>query len=318
MTTKILNIPMHNATVADFRAWGSAVSQGFADVGLVKVNDTGTVNWSTVAAPSVNFSAGWEIWRFADAAQAQYPIFFKIEYGALNGATAPGLWITVGGGSDGSGNITSVYAPRRPAQPYSSSVGTAYPTNAEPIYISSDGSSLCFVARLTTQTSIVHGLAFIVDRVRDSSGLPTALGGAIFTEGSGQAGGSNSSSTSMPAQVHAWSNLGTSIMSDVPAVMPTQINGISLNSSNLTSFTMSNGEKVPVLPYLLVVPGLDPWQSLAAMCFFGADGANGSFVSKVLGADRTYRAIPLTDAHSRWATGRDSVGASGLCILWES
>lgn len=313
MPTKILNIPMHNATAADFRAWGRAVSQGFADVGMVKVHDTGTINWGTVSAPTVNASAGWEIWRFADAAQAQHPIFFKIEYGSLNGVTAPGIWITVGGGSDGAGNITNVYAPRRQGHAYTSNASGAYPTSVEPIYISSDGSSLCFVARNSTQTSAVHGTAFIIDRVRDSSGLPLAVGGALFTEGSGAVTASNISGVD-PAQVHAWSNLGTSIMSDVPVVMPAQVNGV--NAYN--SFTMANGEKVPVLPYLIVVPGLDPWQSVAAMCFFGADGANGTFVAKTLGSDRTYRAIPLTDAHSRWATGRVSLGYSGLCVLWES
>jgi hypothetical protein len=61
-----------------------------------------------VTAPSgANQVRGYEVWRMADALQAQAPVFMKIEYGASNAySTGPGVWITLGTGSNGSGALT--------------------------------------------------------------------------------------------------------------------------------------------------------------------------------------------------------------------
>ena len=93
---------------AEFRALGKMMSDGFAAVGLVKTADTGQINWTTVAKPASNVSAGYEIWRFVDTAQATQPLFFKFEWGIGSGATSPNWWITVGTGSDGAGGITGI------------------------------------------------------------------------------------------------------------------------------------------------------------------------------------------------------------------
>lgn len=99
-------------TDTDFRAWGSALSAGLASAGLVQTADTGQINWTTVARAAANDSAGYEIWRMADAMQATKPVFIKLEYGSGSSSGVPFMWLTVGSGSNGSGTITGTYLSR--------------------------------------------------------------------------------------------------------------------------------------------------------------------------------------------------------------
>lgn len=95
------------STDDEFRAWGSAISTGLAELGLVQTADTGQINWTTVARPTTtNQSMGYEIWRFNDALQTTTPVFFKLEYGSGSSTTLPGIWLTVGQASNGSGTVT--------------------------------------------------------------------------------------------------------------------------------------------------------------------------------------------------------------------
>lgn len=317
MPTSVQNVPFHNTTDADFRVWGKAISDGIAAVGLTKVADTGTVNWATVTKPAaIMTSTAREVWRLNDALQATAPLFILIEYGADRVLGCPAIWITLGRGSNGAGSITGELAPRRATH----SLGTTYtgtpPTSVEPIYISSDGSSLCLSARIgEVANAFCHAPAFVIDRSRDSSGNATATGGVIIVEGSGppSAVASNlASGPSFPAQMHAWTYSGASAMGDVPAVVPKVVNAVELNG--LT--TIANGDRGLVFPYVVVVPGHDPWQVLAACAVVAADAANGPFTANVLGRVRNYRSIPIGPSHNRWMSGL-TLGFTGLCILWE-
>lgn len=102
-----------NSTLANFKAWAQWISDSLAASGLVRTADTGQIDWATVAAPSgASQSMGYDIFRFADAHQATRPIFIKIEYGSAAAAARPSIWITLGTGSDGAGNITGVFQAR--------------------------------------------------------------------------------------------------------------------------------------------------------------------------------------------------------------
>lgn len=107
--TSTANTAPDSSTDANFRAWGSPISAALAAVGLVQTPDTGQINWATVLKPAAaNTVAGYEMWRFADALQATSPFFFKIEYGSsAAGAVTPGIWVTTGTGSNGTGAITN-------------------------------------------------------------------------------------------------------------------------------------------------------------------------------------------------------------------
>lgn len=314
MPTAVMTSTWHNTTDADFRQWGKAISDGIAAVGLIKVADTGTVNWATVVKPASNNSAaGFEIWRFNDPLQDTAPVFIKLEYGCQQHLLIPGTWVTVGRGSDGAGNVTGVLAPRRQTQ--ANTAGTTLTASAlliEPIYISSDGSSLCVVPRTSAAANASRVGVVIVDRSRDSAGAPTATGGVVLTEGAASGGMSTGGTES--ADMHTWSYSGEYAMGQVPAVAPAFVNSTSGISA---STSLASGDKAPVFPYITVLPNHAPWQVLAAMGIMAGDAANGPFTASTLGTVRDYRSIPVGDAHCRWMTvGRSSSGHTGLCILW--
>ncbi len=110
MTTRSWSIAVNNNSDAEFRSWGSSVSQSLGLVGLVQTADTGQINWTTAIQPGSNTAAGYEIWRFTDST-----VFLKIEYGSGSGTGTPrslGLWLTVGTGSNGSGTLTGTVSAR--------------------------------------------------------------------------------------------------------------------------------------------------------------------------------------------------------------
>lgn len=112
--TAIVPMQMSNATDALFRGWGSMINTQLAAMGWVNTSDTGQINWTTVITTvGVNEVKGYEIWRMNDALQSTVPIFMKLEYGSGNGATCPGLWVTLGTGSNGTGSLTGVTSIRQ-------------------------------------------------------------------------------------------------------------------------------------------------------------------------------------------------------------
>ena len=324
MATSVQSSTWTNADDASFRAWGSAISAGLAAVGLVNVAVTGAVNWRTVVRGASSASGtpwGFEVWRFDDALQATHPVFIKVEYGGANSSAAsealPALWVTVSRGVDAAGNPVNILAPRRACQPSITTVSpNANLASIEPIFVSSDGSSICVVPRTgaITNPSSFHAPAFIVDRSRDNTGTPTSAGGMILTEGSGAPSNpSANNTTGRPAQMHAWTYAGDSWMGDVPAVCPLSVNGSPIGAST----SLAVGDKAPVFPLVVTVPNHEPWQVLAAVTVMAGDAANGPFTANVLGRIRNYRSIPVGDAHCRWMSGNGVLGYTGLCILWE-
>ena len=321
MATSVQSSTWTNADDAGFRVWGSAISAGLAAVGLVKVAVTGAVDWGTVVRGTSVASGtpwGFEVWRFDDALQATHPVFIKIEYGGSNSSTvtqsAPAIWVTVSRGVDAAGAPTNILAPRRSCQPYTSDESPPLSRDSiEPIFVSSDGSSICVSPRVNTNGAS-HAPAFVVDRSRDNTGTPTSAGGVILTEGSGfPTASSTGTSVAAPAQMHAWTYAGDSWRGDVPAVCPSSVNGSPVTAST----SLAVGDKAPVFPFVVTVPNHEPWQVLAAVTVMAGDAANGPFTANVLGRIRNYRSIPVSNAHCRWMSGNGALGYTGLCILWE-
>lgn len=105
-------------TDAHFREWGKGISDQISAMGWLATSDTGQINWATVAKPASASSSGvwqgYEIWKSDDGVAT---MFIKIEYGSRptgdNGfstgdAATPGLAITIGSGSNGSGTLTGL------------------------------------------------------------------------------------------------------------------------------------------------------------------------------------------------------------------
>jgi hypothetical protein len=96
---------------ASFRAWGLEFKTKLATVlgagSMVQTADTGQINWTTALRATVGVDAGYEIYRFDDALQATAPVFIKITYGTHTTTTWPRIGITIGGATNGAGNITT-------------------------------------------------------------------------------------------------------------------------------------------------------------------------------------------------------------------
>jgi hypothetical protein len=109
MATKTDNtIIAANDTDAHFRAWAQFIHDVFNLTSCwVNTTDSGQINLTTVTKPAgASTSQGYEIWKMNDTLQSTKPVFLKIEYGSGAAANTPGIWMTIGTGSDGSGSIT--------------------------------------------------------------------------------------------------------------------------------------------------------------------------------------------------------------------
>lgn len=168
MATAVANLTIYSSNDAQFRAWGSGISAQFAACfGWVKCADSGQIDWLTVTRPALgNTKAGYEIWRFDDPLQATAPVFLRFDFGTGSSVTNARLWITVGTGTDGAGNMLP------------GSVGPYYFGNAgrnvlTPCYFSGDKGRGVFI---TDQPNTNGMLIFSIERTRDAAGAETTDG----------------------------------------------------------------------------------------------------------------------------------------------
>ncbi len=165
-----LNIKLSNATVADYRAWGSAISAGLAAAGFVKSADTGQIAWATVALPTaLGVPNNYEIWKFNDTLSATKPVFIKIEYSIFVTGGSPAIGITVGTGSDGLGNLTGKVGARLFVAVMNNTAGLV------PVSLSTGGGRLMLYlpGELTTFGNSAY---ILVERTKDSNGNDSGLG----------------------------------------------------------------------------------------------------------------------------------------------
>lgn len=176
MATSSIALTLDNSSDASFRSWGSAISAALATIGLVQTADTGQINWTTVTRPTANNAAqGYEIWRFDDTLQATRPVYLKIEYGAGGASVAgaaPGLFLTVGSGTNGAGTITGyAYTQRRQV---GNNGSNGYVVQTVTAYFGSNAGYLTVIIPHPTFTA--GAMVFSVSRTCDSSGNDNADG----------------------------------------------------------------------------------------------------------------------------------------------
>lgn len=179
MTTNTYSTLVAHTTDAEFRTWGAALAASMQAAGLVQTSDTGQINWTTVTRPAaINTVGGYEIYRFNDSLQGTYPIFLKIEYGTHTSTNIPGMWLTVGTGSNGSGTITGQSSTRVTVVGGGAvvSTSTAYPT-----YVCVKDGFLGVMWKVGAQTSAPQAMAyFAVARTVDDTGAETGDGYTVF------------------------------------------------------------------------------------------------------------------------------------------
>lgn len=162
-----------NTSDSTFRLWGSSVSATISSMGLVQTSDTGQINWATVAHPTATLvSQGYEIWKFNDSLQGTVPIFLKFEYGSAGGAAArPGLFLTIGSGSNGSGNLTGQTTSRFPMY------GTTTDTNSRTCVFSGDTNRV----GMSLFSSLSGGsISWFLERTKNSDGTDSSLGALLM------------------------------------------------------------------------------------------------------------------------------------------
>lgn len=107
----------NNNTLAGVRSFGLWIKTLFLASAWVQTADTGQADWVATPAswtPVANTAAGFNIFRMNDALAPTKPVFVKIESGVISNTSMVGIWVTVGTGSDGAGNITGIIFARAP------------------------------------------------------------------------------------------------------------------------------------------------------------------------------------------------------------
>jgi hypothetical protein len=161
-----------NNTDANFRIWGKFFSDSLTSAGIVQTSDTGQINWATVTAPAaINTKQGYEIRRFADTLQATKPVYIKFSFGSGGAAGRPSVWVTIGTGSDGAGNITSVLM----AETQFTTAGVGTTADYKHVF-SGDTDRFVMCWGYTPANSSVQCLFLSLERTKDSSNVNNSDG----------------------------------------------------------------------------------------------------------------------------------------------
>jgi hypothetical protein len=190
MATNSATFTVDNQTDLGFQTWVQGVITGLLAVGLTQTADTGQINTSTVTAPTAaNTTQGYTIWSFNDTLQSTAPIFIKLEFGSGNGQYYPIMWITVGTGSDGAGNITFTGA-GSPNNMGRCEFGSNQPPTTVGAFVTSQ---FCYNATYGTlyvgigynnNTAVgptAAAMGFYVFRSNDNTGAPTGDAVMLYT-----------------------------------------------------------------------------------------------------------------------------------------
>lgn len=216
MSTDQRTLPGNFTVDADFRSWGGGLSAQFAAIGLVKTSDTGQIDWSTVLKPTGSLQQrGYEIWRFNDALQATKPVFIRIDFGSASSLpTAPGLWVTVGTGTNGAGTLTGQVSTIRTA-------GAGSTVASATSYCSGSSSRLNLV---TNASGVGTVMVICVERTKNGAGVDTGDGiiRLIYANSdgfryqlvpfSGALGADTGSNPALESNAAGVSSLGTDVM----------------------------------------------------------------------------------------------------------
>lgn len=260
----------HSSTLSDgeFQAFNTFISDLLTAGGITKTADTGQINVASATLPgSNNSAAGYEIREFTDTLSSTKPVVFKIEYGRGVGAGRYQIWMTIGTGSDGSGNITGTFWTRATlGHSNGLSGGNAFPGSNPSYGCVKDGNKLVFACGFATSNS--SAFAFALERTIDATKTVTGDGLKLYCK-------SNTSSV----LVQPISFTGTH---------PTgETNGTCLPPANQTSGQHSDGD-CAVYPVFVFGTGetLMPMVTVVGL-FSGDKSANSTFTPTVFGSTQT-------------------------------
>lgn len=174
-------LPQDDSTVANFKAWGSALSAAIASMGWTQTSDTGQVNWTTIAA----VGQVYEVWQpSADPLQTgstQY--FLKLFYNANSNHNSIG--IQLGFATNGSGGFVGA------STGLIASGGFANPGTGTTLYecnFSGDVNRIG-VMMWRNGSSVGASQIFGIERTKNTDGTDSTDGVQIYYNDSQQNGG---------------------------------------------------------------------------------------------------------------------------------
>lgn len=297
MATQSWNAPLVHNNDSDFQAWASGISAALNAL-LTKTADTGQTSAAALAAASrpaaSNAVAGYEIFRLNDAYQATYPIFIKVEYGEANTLTWPGLYVTVGTGTNGAGAVTGILQGRIIVGGGSTgAAGTMYESCA------GAGDGYFWLAQGCVAVSNFNSW-LMIERFRNADGTPKP---GIYTSANYITTG-NASSTFFTVAPPAATPQG---MVTMPIMHPENGEFVSV------------GGDVPLLPTEPFYGRRQP----PSLCMVGlrhADVGDGAVIqTTLLGAARLFRKITTSNSVNQLNFGRKGAtnATMALAMRWE-
>jgi len=173
------------SSTANLQSWVGPILQLLSDSGWVRTSDTGQTDLADMpAAAAANTVCGYQIWRMNDSLQSTVPVFVKFEFGSGGAVGNYSIWVTVGTGSDGAGNITWIIQPQTRAC-YSATGSVTAASN----FLGSGGNNrLVFFARsFVLANSYYLRLNFSIERTHAANGSDTSSGVMILANGGGSA-----------------------------------------------------------------------------------------------------------------------------------
>jgi hypothetical protein len=333
MTTSTFTCGYSVADATATQNWVTALHTALTTVGLVQTSDTGQVTPSAIAAPTTaNVAVGYTVYRFNDAAQSTYPLFLKVEFGSQGHATAasgyPGVWLTVGTGSNGSGTITGTLFAR--TQLGITATGTTATGSASTFTgRASGGTDWVSLFPWTNLMASANGVGatayrapfFHIERTNSGTGIVMCTTAAVTSAGANSvlSSGVSASGPWVSFINHA---TGTNTTGLAPVTVPYSIAGSTLGVST----SLAAGTIGPVFPWVCIAPGLAPSQAVSILSYPGGDTPGSTFTTSLGGTTRTYMPIPLSDAQNMFGLavkaepGATSVTVSryvGAAIRWE-
>lgn len=283
--------PYSVASNENLRAWVSAHLAAFDACGLARASDTGQIDPATVILPTASGgTAGYSIHYLNDSLHSTYPLYIKIEYGFNSGSTtSPAMRLSVGRGSNGSGLLSGVIFP-------STSVGTRSLAGSSTPYthLASSGDGwFSYVSAVDHPAgNYYRNHSFIVERSRSFDGTPS--GDAIMLLlGNGDFYSGRSGIASLPQVFAINYQSGAYTMGCPPVIVPYSVNGVTMGDGT----SLAAGSIGPVYPWVLVAPGVPPWQSNVAVSIPAGDVPGSTFTTTLSGKSMKFRPVPLTDTH---------------------
>lgn len=170
MATRSSNLTQQNTDAATFRLWINEIHNSLIAFGWTQTADTGQINFATVAAPvGASNYPGYAIYAMADALQASYPCYLRIDFGSgAGGATTCSIKVQIGTGTNGAGTLTG----NTVTQQTISNAGASSAISA----CFTSGTTSRFTMAFWPNATSTFGLFLNIERDLDSSGVNQNVG----------------------------------------------------------------------------------------------------------------------------------------------